>query len=348
MPSRRATDPDPDAGDGVNGPGAQPLSQRFVAEVLDALAAEIGDAEPSDVIYRGEHSNDLAEVHLTDGRTLMLKRARYTENGARFEASRLAARLLCDEARLIAPVHLRLPRGLSERPLLAYWRIPLPTLKQLWSELDDAARAAALRAWGRVTRRIHGVRLPGNGPLLEAARGPLPVAEFLMQDLEDRLRPALAGVWPAGMDVVRRLIAAVPTIATRVGDDGGVLIHNDLHLPNVLCEVVAETPECVGVLDLEDAMAGPPEAELAKTQVLHGPLFRHHLKGAWLERLCEGYGARLDALVLTFFRAYHLINMGFHAALVGYAAHAEEVAHAAREDAIALDGADDSSARRSV
>lgn len=346
MPSRRATDPGSDTRHSASEREPRPLSERFVASVLESLEAELGGAEACDVVYRGEHSNDLAEVHLTDGRILMLKRARHLSAGPRFDGSRLAAALLRDEAGLVAPVHLDLPRRLSDRPLLAYWRIPLQTLKQQWSELDGAARAVALRDWGRLTRRIHEVRLPGNGRLLEAARTTQPLSEFLMQDLEGRLGSALEGVWPAAVDLVERLIAGIPTVAARVGDGGGVLVHNDLHLPNVLCDVTDGAPRCVGVLDLEDAIAGPAEADLAKTEVLHGPLFRHQLKGAWLERVYEGYGVPLDTLVLTFFRAYHLVNMGFHAVLVGYTAHAEDVARAAREDAVALDRADDGAAHR--
>ena len=42
------------------------------------------------------------------------------------------------------------------------------------------------------------------------------------------------------------------------------------------------------MLDFEDSIAGPVEADLAKTEVLHGPLFGRPLAGDWFTRVLEG------------------------------------------------------------
>lgn len=315
-------------------------AERFVDAVLAALEEELDDAEPREVSCREEHSNDIAEVDFADGRTLMVKRAAYPEAAERFRVSRLASELLRKRAGVVAPRHLDLPLRLDSHPVEAYWRIPYPTLRRRWPELGEAERTAALRDWGRLLRRMHTVRLPGHGGLPDATGRPLELAEHLAIDLEDRLRPAVDGAWPHGAKLVDRLLDAVPRVEPRVRNDAAVLVHNDVWTGNVLCRVERGGLRCVGVLDLEDAFAGPPEAELAKTQVLHGPLFDHELDGPWFERVLEGYDAPVDRGALAFFRAYHLLNMGYHAATMGYEAHARDVARTALEEIDALGSAD--------
>ncbi len=311
--------------------------EEYVAAVLALLADELGDAVPLETVFRGESSNDVAEVRFSDGRTLMVKRARLAGAVERFETSRLASRLLRERTDVVAPRHIELPAFPGDRPGLAYWRIELPTLERLWPMVTDAAHAAALRSWGALVRRIHGVRLPGHGLLPVAASEHVELAEFLTADLEERLRPSVAGGWPAGLRSVDGLIEAVPAVAARAAGDGGRLVHNDLWYANVLCEADGDDIRCVGVLDLEDALAGPTELELAKIEVLHGPLFGAELPGRWLSRLRDGHGGAPDPLALGFFRAYHLVNMGFHAAVVGFREHADEVARTAERELDALD-----------
>lgn len=309
--------------------------ERFVDAVLAALAEQLDDAEPREVAVRDEYSNEIAAVRFADGRTLMVKRAASADEAPRFRTSRLASNRLRKETHVVAPRHLDLPLRLDDRPVEAYWRIPYPTLERLWPELDGGGRDEALRDWGRLLGRIHGVRPAGYGPLLEAAERGYDLAEFLALDLEDRLRWSVTGSWPEALDAVDRLNDRIPDIARRIGDRDPVLVHNDLWTGNVLCDA-EDGLRCVGVLDLEDAFAGPREADLAKTQVLHGPLFGNELHGAWFDRVLDGYGRSTDPAALAFFRAYHLVNMGFHAAVVGYEDHARDVARALDEELDAL------------
>ncbi|HEU4564341.1 MAG TPA: aminoglycoside phosphotransferase family protein [Gemmatimonadaceae bacterium] len=280
-------------------------------------------------------SNTVTALALRDGRRIVLKRGRYEWDRQRFHASRVAAGLLRRRTGVIAPSHL-FTGDIEGRAAEAYWLIELPTLRELWPGLPERARPRALRSWGTLLRRVHKVRLAGHGPLPRAERHPATLADFLRAELEARLAPAVAEAWPAARASVAALGGLAPEIAARLGGGAGVLLHNDPHLGNVLCAPHGRGIRCVGVLDLEAAMGGPPESDLAHVQVLHGPLLGQPLPGAWFEHMLEGYGSPADPVALRFFRAYHLVNLGYHAALVGDGEHARQVGRATAAEVRAL------------
>lgn len=299
-----------------------------VLRALGSTARETGGARPRRVAHRDEHSNEVAEAHFDDGRVLILKRARhYPETAARrLATARHAARLLRERAGVVAPEHLDVPA--AEDPVEAYWRIPLPTLQESWPELSGPACEEVLRSWGGLLRRIHGVRLLGMDPRGTVRTTP----HFLRTDLKDRLLPAIYGEWCAAAYTTERLIGALPAVATHLDGAAGVLVHGDLHMGNVLCEREGDAVRCVGVIDLEEACAGPPEADWAAMQLLHGPLFCQPLPEGWLGHVADGYGRSLNPVLLAFFRAFRLLNFGLHAAVCGLDEHAEEVAAAAARE----------------
>jgi aminoglycoside phosphotransferase (APT) family kinase protein len=304
-----------------------------------ALEDELAVAEPLSLHHRAGSSNALAELRLRDGRSLMVKRGRYAWDTPRFAASRAAADLLRRRTGVIAPRHLPVGPEIGGRAIEAYWRIELPTLAECWPSIPPLERARVLRSWGELLSRVHKVRLAGHGPLPRAVREPLPLSTFLLHDLGERLPPAIAAHWPSASQLVAALRSYVPDVASRVGSGPGVLLHNDAHMGNVLCAWRGGHVRCVGVLDLEAAMAGPREADLAHLQVLHGALFGQPLPDLWFEHVLEGYRAAIDSVSLAFFRAHHLLDLGFHAALSGAREHAGQVAHAvARELAMLADG----------
>jgi aminoglycoside phosphotransferase (APT) family kinase protein len=319
----------------VTQPDAAPLPEGLVDSLVELVATETDAAEPVGIDFLDKHSNDLAAIRYSDGHTLMVKRGRYPWAAARFETSRMASDLVRRQAGVVAPAPIGLPNDLDEHPIEAYWRIDLPTLQEIWPDIPEADRPRVLRSWGELVRCIHRIRLPGYGPLPAAQREPS-LEQFLETDLAERLRPAVAGTWPGGLAAVDRLIETAPEIADRMHDRPGRLVHNDLHSGNVLCEIEEGAIRCVGLLDLETAQIGPAEMDLANMEVLHGPLFARPLDGPWLEQVREGYDATLDPYALAFFRAYHLVNMGFYSALIGHHEHAAQVARAARRETAQL------------
>jgi aminoglycoside phosphotransferase (APT) family kinase protein len=332
----------------ISQPNATPLTDVQVADLLDAVRHELDGARPVEVRFRDQHSNDVTEVRFSDGRTLMVKQGRFPWVAQRFRAARATSRLLRGEAGVVAPAPLPIPEDLTGSPTEAYWRIDLPTLEELWPTLPEEGRAGVFWSWGALLRRVHRVELSGYGPLgaEPAAAGSLPA--HLEAELAGRLRSAVCGEWPAGLWLVDWLLGALPELEARTDDVAATLVHNDVHMGNVLCDTSEGGARCVGLLDLEAAFAGPPEADLANLEVMHGPLFHRPLPGPWLDWVAEGYGDRLDPWLRGFYRVFHLVNMGFYSALVGHHEHADAVALAAGDEVERLRAAGLPGLRRSA
>ena len=311
------------------------IDRRLIRSVIAAVHPQPIHGSPRRLRFRSGPTNDMAEVRFGDGRKLMIKRARHRWAAEWYTASKLSSALLERRARLVVPMPLDLPEDLDSNPLEAYWRIDLPTLGEVWETLSEEDRRDAMRGWGALLRRAHGVRLPGHGALAKAMEVPVPLSQHLAEDIGGRLMPAIAAEWPEARPMAELLLGAIPDVQKRTGEDA-VLLHGDMHPGNVLCETGEGGPECVGLLDLETALAGPPEYDLARLEVLGTELFGGAMRPEWLESLYQGYGRRADPVVLSFFRILHYLNLGFHAALVGLDEHAAEVAAAARREAAGL------------
>ncbi len=311
---------------------ATPLSDGLLESLIDQVGMEHPGRPLDEVIVRDVSSNDIVELSFGNGHTLMVKQPRhYLENAQeRFDACRRASFLLRRDTNVIAPAHLDVSYD-ADRPFIAYWRINLPTLDEVWPELSERGRVEILRDWGRLTRRIHQIRFEEFGAIAPEGSGTGSIGAFLRADLEERLMPAVMGEWERGIELVEGLLEAVAVVESRTGN-AGVLNHNDLHMSNILCEVSESAVRCAGVLDLEAAYSAPAESELAKIAIYHGPLFGCPLAGSWFARLWEGYGDTLDPRVLAFFRAYHMVNIAFHSALGGNQAHAATIARSADEE----------------
>lgn len=300
------------------------LDEHDVRLLLDRMKL-VDEGVEVEISFDERHSNSLAKARFPSGRILVIKRARYIGMASRFDTSVVASRLIGEGTRLLTPRYLELPDLDDAPPVLVYWWIPSPTLSSLWPELDGPARARALVGCGQLLRELHEIRLQAHGPLLESESSTRTLITFLTEDLHERLHPAIEASWPGHERTLERLDEAFSTALEGRDDPSAVLVHNDLFSANVLCEANEAGPKCVGVLDFEDAISGPAEADLAKTEILHGPLFGRELTASWFENVLDGYSERTDAQLLAVFRAYHLLNMGYHAALIGLHEHAEEV-----------------------
>lgn len=259
-------------------------------------------------------SNAVYRLGFAHGDDLIVKIASHPELVRGFAPERAAARL-AREAGLLAPDHLPTPPAPDGIAFVAYPRIGLPTLAELWPRLSWQ-RPGALASWGALMRCLHEIRLPGAGPLPEALSGGRTPSTFLREDLERRLAPSVRFDWPEGVPALDALGEAAGRRSGRLDARGVVLNHGDLFAPNLLCD--AEGPvHCVGLLDLEDALAAPPEADLARTELLHGPLFGSPLPQGWFDLVLAGYGGDVDRELIVLFRAYHLFNMAYHCAITG-------------------------------
>jgi aminoglycoside phosphotransferase (APT) family kinase protein len=259
-------------------------------------------------------SNALQEVVWEDDQVWMAKRGvQYADSAARrFETDRLAA-ALCRSAGIVAPEHLAVVSG-EDGAWMLYPRIPLPILRGVLTAADPEQRAGLFSSWGVLVRRIHRVPLGICGALRADLGSQGGIREVLEQDLGERLLRSLAGRWSEGLPLCDALLQAAPALGA-LGLPV-VLNHNDLHFDNILCST--DGAACVGVLDLEAAMGGPAEIDLARMQVYHGARLGMRLQDDWFCRLLEGYGSAPDAHALAYFRAYHRLNLGYHFAITGH------------------------------
>ncbi len=280
---------------------------------------------PLQIRHRDHYSNDFADVRLSGGRALIIKRGRFPWTRSRFRSSRMAARLIHRATDISVPSPLGLPPELAPEPIEAYWRIDLPILRDIWGRLGRRERSSALRSLGELLAKLHDVPVRGVGPLGDPATSQRSLSEYLYQELEQRLRGAVDSVWPAARAPLATLIDAIPEVEDRPAMESR-LLHSDFHMGNILCRLEQDGVSCVGMVDLETSMAGPPEADMASLEIQHGPLFNHPIDGDWLPLVREGYGEWLDPWLVRFFRAFHLLNMGFYSAMIGHLEHASRVA----------------------
>lgn len=294
-----------------------------IASVLDQARAL--DAERAmDMRLSEGYCNELIEVELSGGEALILKRARFEWGSTRLRASRAAASLLRRRTGIVVPSHLDIERDDQGRAIEAYWRIPLPTLKDVWRTIPEKRQPQALRSWGALLRRVHKATPGRYGQLLDAGQDHR-LEQHLWTDLHDRLRPALEAVWPEALKAVQVMLDRIDRVGELLATRPAVLVHNDFHMGNVLCEERPRSIRCVGVIDLESAWAGPAESDVAQLQLLHGQAFGHPLRRDWYEHFSRGYGSELDPELLSFFRMLHILNLGYFAAHSGWSAHVKEL-----------------------
>lgn len=289
-----------------------PLSIHDIKHILSLAGDQKGEFTISKISTLSGYSNDIVRINLENGRRLMIKQAQYDWVGPRFDSSRRASRLIRQKSSLIAPEHLPISETDDHTPLLAYWFIPLPTLKGLWPDLSEIQKKNVLRSLGHMLRELHKIEVDQYGLLIDNSQTHKSISAFMKSDLIERLKPAIWAHWSDAVPLVDQLTK----MSAELPDEKPSLVHNDLHLDNILCKVEDGEVQCVGLLDLEAAGGGRFESDIASAIILHDPFFsREDEEIVWLENfdeyLKEGYGKKSNPLLLRFFKAYHLINMGF-------------------------------------
>lgn len=306
---------------------------RPTEEILHALfgipAERIRAPEPPNVIRRPGSNNNVTEVRFGDGRSLIVKRAPHAWSARRFRAAKTAAYLLRQRG-VEAPEHLPVPEKVGEQPVMTYWRIPLPTLNEVWPTLGGDERSITIESWGALLETAHRVTFDQFGSLPGTGKSHETPGDFLRADLEDRLRPAMKTIWPDGMKALDALSDAVDKIDDAVAGAIPSLLHQDMHMGNVLVRRENGRYRCAGFIDLESAQTGPREADIASALVQHGVLFGlDEPHQDFLRDLTIGYGRPLHPFLLRYYEIYHLVNYGFYSAMTGAERHAEDVARAA-------------------
>jgi len=277
------------------------------------------------VLNRNRRTNFVAEVHLVDGRVLIVKQGRSDAARTRFMTAHAASTLLRGAAFETPSPRLLL----DDQPVLAYWRIDRTTLHDAWQSAAITQHHGILQSCGALLQRLHTFQIRGVGSLSDPVCRSVNNRDYLRSDIETRLLPMLRSQLPQALRAATRLAA----FAEYLPDTPSVVVHNDVFDQNVLCDDMT----CTGLLDFEDAFAGPVEADFAKLELLHGPLFGQPWTGPWIDSIRAGYGRELDPVLTAAFRCHALLNMGWHGMTIGLSDHSRMLAGAAMAEAQLLE-----------
>ena len=301
------------------------LSTEFINHLKNKTREENLSIENKDVL--SGHSNTVIRLKLKNGRRIMIKKSQFEWAAPRFQSARQASFLLQDQKDFKVPEHIPISKKATDNPTLAYWYLPYPTLKDLWPNLSFNQRKEATKKLGSMLRRLHNINVDKYG-LLHSANTCISFYSYMKKELLERLKPTIGAKWSEALWIVNRLVDMLDKLPERNGK--ATLVHNDLHLDNILCQVNDGEVECIGLLDLEETIGGVWELDIASAITMHHPLFaEENGKGDWLDDfgkfLQEGYGKKPDPKFLRFFRLYHLVNLGMFSAMSGDDWHAERV-----------------------
>lgn len=305
---------------------AYPFSSDFIHWLKSTIGGE-KKINITDIFSPKGFSNNLVRLTFDDGRKLVIKQSQYDWAQPRFDCACNASQLVSQQSAIVTPRHINIPKEVVDYPTMAYWYLPYPTLKELWPELSLEQKKQASKSLGSMLRKMHQIEVSNYG-LLQKEHSYRSLSSFMLSELRERLKPAIAAKWPDVLPMVNRLIKIAENLPDR--ENNANLVHNDMHLGNILCNENNGEIKCVGLIDWEEAGGGRWEADLASAMTLHHPLFfSSKLKGNRLENfgqcIAEGYGKKPDSKLLRFFRLYHLIDLGFFSAMNEDYQHARRI-----------------------
>ncbi|NUP49513.1 MAG: aminoglycoside phosphotransferase family protein [Catenulispora sp.] len=175
--------------------------------------------------------------------------------------------------------------GLLGRPYLVMSKLPGANFEVINPGMTDADLRSVYRQMGQLMAQFHAIGQEAYGFLTSEIMDPQPTSEAHMKAvLAEASRLYLDET--GDRDTYEEAHAYVAERADLFNlCDGPVLVHNDFHEGNVMVEQTPGGPLVTGIVDMENAMAGDPMVDLAKT---HSYSIRGHR--AKLEGLFEGYG----------------------------------------------------------
>lgn len=175
--------------------------------------------------------------------------------------------------------------GLLGRPYLVMSKLPGTNFELVSSGMTDADLRSVYRQMGELSAQFHAISQEAYGYLASEIMDPQPTSEAHM-------KAVLAEGSQLYLDATgdREVYEEAHAYVAERADlfslcDGPVLLHNDFHEGNVMVAQTPDGPLVTGIVDMENAMAGDPMVDLAKTH-------SYSIRGnrVKLEGLFEGYG----------------------------------------------------------
>ncbi|MFI6483683.1 amino acid adenylation domain-containing protein [Nonomuraea sp. NPDC050663] len=282
---------------------AMPLSAAKASELIGEPVSEV-------TLRTGGEISAVYEVR-TGGRELIFKLypGLFTE---RMSKERQVYELL-GRTGAAAPAVVRADDSKRDLPqaYLVMTKVPGRPLSQVSAGLDQETILRLYHEMGGLLRAVHSVELTSFGPI-DGLREPTNDAyvggQFdlkLAQFAEFGGDPAVHAALVERVRADRHLLARCAT---------PVLLHHDFHERNVMVAERDGRWELTGLIDVENALAGDPLMDLARTDyfAVRGDPHRRHA-------LLEGYG-ELPAdheERLAFYRLYHALDQWHWLATIG-------------------------------
>lgn len=185
-------------------------------------------------------------------------------------------------------------------------RLPGQPLSEVESQLDPAAVAAVYRQIGALAATVHTVAQPSFGYVVTQIVDPVSTnAQYMSRQFDQKLGAFRdAGGSPALADRIERRLKAEASVLAE--SKAASLCHNDLYEGNLLIEPVDDGWRLSGLVDVENALAGDPLMDLAKTDCysIRGDVTK-------FEALADGYGPALRAGEdrVELYRIYHTLDL---------------------------------------
>ncbi|WP_194911365.1 phosphotransferase family protein [Catenulispora rubra] len=177
------------------------------------------------------------------------------------------------------------PNGLLGLPYLLMGKLPGTTVAAITDTLPEPELKDVYRQMGALLAQIHTIGQEAYGYLTTEILDPQPTNQAQMQATLKRVSQSF-------LDTTgdRELYEAAHKYVSERAElfslcRGPVLLHNDFHEGNVIVTQTPDGPVLSGLIDVENAMAGDPIADLSKTHSYSIGDNRTKLDG-----LFEGYG----------------------------------------------------------
>ncbi len=204
----------------------------------------------------------------------------------------------------VGPLPLILHRGPD---FLLQSRVEGTMLSALLPGLEPAQVRDVYRELGRLLARIHRIPQPSFGYLVTRVVSPHDSNRAMMRQMTGRVLGSFAanGGSPALHTALERVLTGDQT-ALYDNCSAPVLCHNDFHDGNVMAVRTTTGVRMTGLLDFENALAGDPLLDLAKTD-----LYSRIDDPELLAALLDGYGPLppdgADRLAL--YKLYHAAEL---------------------------------------
>jgi hygromycin-B 7''-O-kinase len=258
-----------------------------VAEVLQRIAPELTAVAVSRI--DGGSISGAYEIACSDGADGLILKVYAEDSGWRLRKEADVYRILREHG---VTSTARVLGGASKedspfgRPYMVMTRLNGTSLGQAGAEMSADEVAECYRQMGEILAQIHGIRQEAFGYLVDGVLDAMPTNLAYMTKLfAERAETYLKHGGDREIhDAAERYVAERADLFALCQTP--VLVHSDFHEGNIIVDRTPHGPVVTGFVDMENAVAGDPLVDLAKTNY-------YSIRGDQrkLDALFAGYGS---------------------------------------------------------